>query len=81
MSRQVEELTAPTTTESRFAQALPTLKQQNVYLSNAKASVQGAPQRAPKAPSKPAVVLTESEQKLYGNRCPAGYSKLKILGK
>ena len=26
-------------------------------------------------------VLTESEQKTFGNRCPKGYQKVKLLGK
>jgi len=25
--------------------------------------------------------LTETEQKSFGNRCPKGYAKLKLLGK
>jgi hypothetical protein len=27
------------------------------------------------------VSLTEEELKQYGNRCPTGYSKVKLLGK
>jgi hypothetical protein len=26
-------------------------------------------------------LLSEIDQKLYGNRCPQGYKKIKILGK
>ena len=43
----------------------------------------GGAARAPVAQQQPKkeVTLTESEMKTYGNRCPRGYQKLRILGK
>jgi len=33
------------------------------------------------APKEKVVVLSEQELKQFGNRCPSGYNKVKILGK
>lgn len=38
-------------------------------------------QSAPQPPKEKTVILTDQEQKTFGNRCPAGYVKQKILGK
>lgn len=35
----------------------------------------------PAATKEKVVMLTEQEAKQFGNRCPSGYSKIKILGK
>lgn len=37
------------------------------------------PPRRPKTP--PPVLLSDSERGLYGDRCPKGYKKIKLLGK
>lgn len=39
------------------------------------------PSQAPKPAAEKVVMLTDTEKATYGNRCPTGYQKLKILGK
>jgi hypothetical protein len=43
-------------------------------------SIQQAPQTAQQNQRKE-VVLTDTEKQQFGNRCPEGYKKLRILGK
>ena len=38
-------------------------------------------QSAEQAPAKKVVMLSDQEKQQYGNRCPAGFKKLSILGK